>query len=104
MSEILDHLKIDSEDINWTDLAACRGINTENFFDNYENDQILAKNIDEVCMICPVSKDCLLAGTENNEYGIWGGVYLSLGKIDKTRNSHKTQEFWKKWKAKHGWK
>ena len=55
-------------------------------------------------MICPVAKDCLLAGVENSEYGVWGGVYLSLGKIDKTRNAHKTQEFWKKWKARHGWK
>ncbi len=104
MSEILDILGVDKEDINWTDIATCSGIETNYFFDDYENDAILAKNIDEMCMICPVAKDCLLAGVENSEYGVWSGVYLSLGKIDKTRNAHKTQEFWKKWKARHGWK
>lgn len=104
MSEILDSLKIDKDDIEWQDLAACSGINTNLFFDDYENDQMLAKSIDEMCMICPVAKDCLLAGVEGNEYGVWGGAYLSLGKIDKVRNSHKTQDFWKRWKAKHGWK
>ncbi len=104
MSEILDVLGVDKEDINWTDIATCSGIETNYFFDDYENDTVLAKNIDEMCMICPVAKDCLLAGVENSEYGVWGGVYLSLGKIDKTRNAHKTQEFWKKWKARHGWK
>lgn len=103
MSEILDILGVDKEDIEWTDLAACKNITTDFFFDDYENDPILAKNIDQMCMACPVSKYCLEAGVENSEYGVWGGIYLSLGKLDKTRNSHKTQEFWKSWKKKHGW-
>ncbi len=101
MSDIIDVLGIDPSEIDWTDLAACSGVNTEFFFDLYENDPILAKNIDEMCLVCPVSKQCLKAGMANDEYGIWGGVYLSLGKLDKARNSHKTQEVWKRWKNKN---
>lgn len=102
MSEILDLLNVDPQDIDWTDLAACSGLQTNFFFDDYENDPVLAKNIDEMCIACPVSKYCLDAGMSNNEYGVWGGIYLSLGKLDKTRNSHKTQDVWKRWKDKNG--
>jgi hypothetical protein len=104
MSEILESLGIDPNDIVWSDLAACTNANTDWFFDSYENDQVLAKNIDEICLVCPVSKMCLQEGMKNNEYGVWGGVYLSLGKVDKARNSHKTQEVWEQWKAKNGQK
>jgi hypothetical protein len=104
MSNILDDLGIDPDDIHWTDLAACNGIETDFFFDTYEADQTIAKNIDQMCLVCPVAKQCHDAGTNNAEYGVWGGVYLSLGALDKTRNSHKTQEVWKKWKSKHGQK
>lgn len=104
MSNILDELGVDPEDIHWTDLAACNGIETDFFFDTYEADQTIAKNIDQMCLICPVAKQCLASGVDNSEYGVWGGIYLSLGVMDKTRNSHKTQEVWKKWKSKHGQK
>ena len=102
MSRILDELGIDKDDLVWTDLAACQNLPTNNFFETYETDTILAKSIDDMCLVCPVAKQCLEAGMENDEYGVWGGVYLSLGTPDKTRNAHKTPEYWKKWKAKHG--
>jgi len=102
MSNILNDLGVDVEDLNWTDLAACSGMPAEFFFDTYEVDQTLAKNIDEMCLVCPVAKQCLAAGVEGDEYGVWGGVYLTLGDVDKTRNSHKTPEVWKRWKSKHG--
>jgi hypothetical protein len=44
---------------------------------------------------------CYEAGVDKDEYGIWGGVYLNAGLIDKTRNLHKTQEVWKRLKKKH---
>lgn len=102
MSNILNDLGVDVDDLDWTDLAACSGMPAEFFFDTYEIDQTLAKNIDEMCLVCPVAKQCLATGVEGDEYGVWGGAYLTLGDVDKTRNSHKTPEVWKRWKSKHG--
>ena len=40
----------------------------------------------------------LLAGQTNNEYGVWGGIYLSAGSIDTNKNIHKTPDVWKRLK------
>jgi hypothetical protein len=68
----------------------------------YEVDVNVAKSIDEACLGCPVIKMCYDAGVKNNEHGIWGGVYLNSGSVDKSRNVHKTKEVWKRIKEKHG--
>jgi hypothetical protein len=47
-----------------------------------------------MCLSCPVRKECLQAGVENNEWGVWGGVFLTAGKPDQNKNSHKTPEVW----------
>lgn len=95
MSNILNDLNADNENINWWHLAACNGLDTNLFFDKYELDQNIAKSIDQCCLTCPVMKMCYQAGIENNEYGVWGGVYLNSGSTDKMRNAHKTKEIWK---------
>lgn len=102
MSDILNDLGIDEDTFDWYHLAACLGMDTNLFFDKYEADANIAKNIDEACLSCPVSKICYQSGIDNNEYGVWGGVYLTAGSTDKARNIHKTQEVWKKIKAKNG--
>jgi hypothetical protein len=96
MSNILNDLGIDSEDFDWFDIAACKGMDTNLFYEKYEADENVAKNIDEMCLSCPVMKMCYQDGTSKNEYGIWGGVYLNSGVIDKSRNLHKSQEVWKR--------
>jgi hypothetical protein len=96
MSSILNDLNIDKEDFDWFDFAVCRGMDTNLFFDQYETDINIAKNIDEACISCPVKKSCLSAGQDNNEYGVWGGVYLSSGSVDANKNIHKTPEVWKR--------
>ena len=98
MSNILNDLGIDEEDLDWMHLAVCRGMDTNLFYDKYENDSKIAKNIDEACMSCPVSKMCFESGTNNKEYGVWGGVYLSSGEIDKSKNLHKTKDIWERLK------
>ena len=102
MSDILNNLGIDLDDLDWYHLGLCRGMDTNLFYDKYEADVNIAKNIDEACMGCPVIKMCYESGTENNEHGIWGGVYLNSGSVDKTRNTHKTKEVWKRLKVLHG--
>lgn len=101
MSNILNNLGIDSEDLNWFDLAICRGMNTNLFYDQYEADANIAKNIDEMCLSCPVLEMCFESGQEMNEYGVWGGVYMSSGSIDKSKNLHKSAETWKRLKKRH---
>jgi hypothetical protein len=102
MSSILNDLGIDKEEFDWFDLAICRGMDTNLFFDKYETDINIAKNVDEACMSCPVAKICYETGLENDEYGVWGGVYLSSGSIDNSKNTHKTLDFWKRIKKKNG--
>lgn len=102
MSSILNDLGIDKDEFDWFDLAICRGMDTNLFFDKYETDVNIAKSVDEACMSCPVSKICFQAGVENDEYGVWGGVYLSSGSVDNSKNTHKTSEFWKRIKKKNG--
>jgi hypothetical protein len=102
MSSILDNLGVDKDDFQWFHLALCNGMDTNLFYDKYEADVNIAKNIDEACIGCPVIKMCYESGIENNEHGIWGGVYLNSGSVDKTRNTHKTKEVWKKLKVLHG--
>lgn len=64
------------------------------FFDDYENDPVFAKIMDDICLSCPVRKMCLQEGVENKEYGLWGGVFLNNGKPHDTYNGHKTEDIW----------
>lgn len=101
MSNILNDLGVDEEDFDWQHLAICAGMDTNLFFDKYEIDINTSKNIDEMCLSCPVMKICYDTGVENNEYGVWGGIYLNAGLIDKTRNLHKKPDVWKRLKQKN---
>ena len=100
MSNILNDLGIDEDDFDWWHLAVCRGMDTNLFYDKYESDPNIAKSIDEACLSCQVIKMCHESGTQNSEYGIWGGVYLNAGATDRTRNLHKTVEIWKRLRSK----
>lgn len=101
MSSILNDLGLDSEDFKWTDLAICRGMDTNLFFDKYEIDINIAKNIDEACLNCPVISYCYESGVDNSDHGVWGGVYLNSGSIDRSKNLHKTQDTWKRLRKKN---
>lgn len=67
-------------------------------FDAYESDvepYPIRQSTDEMCLSCPVRQVCLDAGVRNNESGVWGGWYLSNGKIDDVRNGHKDFDIWR---------
>ena len=100
MSNILNELDSDEQSIRWWHLAACNGMDTNLFFDKYESDLNMAKAIDQCCISCPVMSICFKSGIENSEYGVWGGVFLSAGLVDKMKNVHKTKDIWKQLKAK----
>ena len=80
----------------WQDNALCSGLDTENFFNNYEENEQLAFQIDRMCLGCPVIRECFNFGVSTESWGVWGGVYLVDGKIDSVKNIHKTQDTWSK--------
>lgn len=97
---VLDELGIDPNDVEWQDLALCHGLDLKRFYESYETSERTAKLTDQICLSCPVMKECLAAGIENNEWGVWGGVYLSSGRPDDAKNQHKTPEIKKQMREK----
>lgn len=93
---LLDEMGLDPETFTWHDLAMCDGIDEPDFyFEKYESDKTIAKQIDEMCLHCPVMKQCAQTGMENGERGVWGGIYWNgSGKPDANYNEHKTAEVW----------
>lgn len=94
MSDVLDVLGLDADDLEWQDLALCAGHDLWRFYEGYETSERTAKNTDAMCLSCPVRKQCLQTGIENGEWGCWGGVFLVKGRVDEEKNSHKTPDVW----------
>lgn len=92
--DILEALGIDPETLKWQDLASCGRAPdlAENFFDNYEKSTAIAIQVDEICLTCPVVKECYDYGQYNEQTGVWGGFWLDKGEISSNRNKHKTPE------------
>lgn len=95
---ILDELGLDPAELEWQDLALCRGAVTspedDIFFDRYESDIETARAADQMCLHCPVIRQCFFSGPSAGP-GLRGGVYWNnAGKPDKNKNAHKTEEVW----------
>jgi len=78
----------------WSKKSKCLNLDTDFFFDKYEEDPVLAKGIDKLCSMCQVQRDCLATAISKQEWGVWGGVYLEGGKISKEFNKHKNNNDW----------
>lgn len=91
---VLDILGIDPEEVEWKDFALCKTVDPSLFFEGYESSERTAKLTDQMCLSCPVRRECLQTGVEEGYWGCWGGVFLVNGKADKIKNSHKTPEVW----------
>jgi hypothetical protein len=74
--------------------ALCLNMDTNIFFDKYEEDKKVATFVDSLCIKCPAQRQCLAYAVSNQEWGVWGGVYFEGGKISKEFNVHKTKEDW----------
>jgi hypothetical protein len=79
---------------SWTKKARCLSLDTNLFFDKYEESSDIRKAIDSLCKKCPVQRQCLANAISRQEYGVWGGVYFENGKISKEFNNHKKQDDW----------
>jgi hypothetical protein len=102
VSDIIKQMGLDHDDLKWYQLAACNSMDINWFYDSYESDVYVAEQADNVCLHCPVARKCLVEGISNKEYGVWGGVYLHLGRVDKSANMHKTDDTWKRLNKIHG--
>lgn len=69
-------------------------MDTNLFFDQYEEKLNVKTYVDSMCSRCPVQRQCLAYAVSNQEWGVWGGVYFEGGKMSKEFNSHKTKEDW----------
>ena len=78
----------------WKDEAACLGLETNLYFDNYEDEEGIRQNVDALCRQCPVKKTCFANGVSGKEWGVWGGVYLETGEISREFNKHKSKQDW----------
>lgn len=101
MSDLIKELGLEEDRLKWYHLATCKGMDINFFYDVYEADSESAKQIDQMCMHCPVINYCYEEGVSNKEKGVWGGVYLNLGRVDVDYNKHKTPEDWKALKKLH---
>jgi hypothetical protein len=81
-------------DKDWKSQARCLNWDVNLFFDKYEEDLDLRKDVDEFCSTCPVMRQCFAYGVSTKQTGVWGGIYLDRGKISREYNKHKTKEDW----------
>lgn len=79
--------------------ANCSGMPLDYFFDLYEYDLGIANQVDETCWTCPVQQECLNFGIKTyfgkNQIkgtGVFGGIYIELGKFSRELNSHKSRQ------------
>ena len=91
-------VEVDKHD--WKDDAACLGMVTNTFFDEYEENPQDRAFVDSICAECPVRKQCFASAVTNKAWGVWGGIYFENGKISREFNKHRTKEQWAEtWKS-----
>lgn len=78
----------------WKDDALCLNLETNLFFDKYEEEDLVRPRVDDICRACPVSKTCFANGVSGKEWGVWGGIYLEGGEISREFNKHKSKIDW----------
>jgi hypothetical protein len=84
----------------WKDEADCLGLDTNTFFDKYEEDIESRPEVDALCQACPFVRRCFATGVSTKGWGVWGGIYLERGEISREFGSHRTKEDWAtSWKA-----
>jgi len=79
---------------DWKESASCRDYEVNLFFDDYEDNESRRPAIDKICSECPVAKQCFAVGVSQREWGVWGGIYLENGKINREFNRHRTKADW----------
>lgn len=77
------------------ELAACRESNPEDFFDNYLESEEVVATVAELCRSCQVRRQCLNFGVSTKSVGVWGGRWLSNGRMVKKKETIINDYFWR---------
>ena len=78
----------------WKEDASCRGMDTNLFFEKYEEDENLRPAIEELCAGCPVARQCFAVAVSQKGWGVHGGIYLEDGKISREFGKHRSKQDW----------
>lgn len=78
----------------WKKRAACKGLDTNYFFDYYEDNLDIRQEMDRLCQSCPVAKECFVSAKFFKESGLWGGIFLEEGEVSGEMNDHKDTHDW----------
>jgi hypothetical protein len=78
----------------WKNKASCLGVDTNLFFERYEDDEEIRPKVEAICSSCPVVKQCFAVGISQKEWGVWGGVFLENGRVSREFNRHRTKADW----------
>jgi hypothetical protein len=79
---------------SWKEDAACKGMDTNVFFDVYEENEEVRPAVEDICFNCPVMRQCFAVGISQKQTGVWGGIYLDNGKISREFNRHRSKKDW----------
>lgn len=82
IDSLWEHLGVETLSAEWRELAKCNGLDTNLFFDEYEDNPVVREQINSMCSKCPVRKECLRSGLLNKETGVWGGKFLYKGEVE----------------------
>ena len=93
MNDILNELGVDEDDLNWQDLAYCKTIDPKYFDRYYQDSPHLRPVVDDMCMSCPVLKECGIAAVTNRESYVWAATFFDNGVPVPEMNDHKTEDF-----------
>lgn len=101
MPSLLDSFGDSTDQNEWQKYSLCSGLLLEYgtdppeiFHEAYESDVYVRKNVDKMCLACPVIGQCLNYGMSTKAIGVHGGVYLENGKKSEEMNDHKTDGDW----------
>ena len=78
----------------WKNDAPCKDLDTNLFFDIYEEVLETRLMVDTLCLKCPLISRCFAVGISGKEWGVWGSVYLEDGKPSREFNNHKSKTDW----------
>ena len=80
---------------DWMDRGSCVGVDDpERYFDKYLKDPEIALQVQKICVLCPVRKECYNYGLQLKCTGVWGGVWLQTGRVVKRIESILSSYYW----------
>jgi hypothetical protein len=92
MTDLLKEFGLDAAEVHWKDFAACKNLDPKYFDRYYQDKPKLRPVVDEICLSCPVFKECATEAVLHKESYVWAATYFDNGTMVPEMNDHKTDE------------